>query len=124
MEYDFPMPRRDQPNDVFHAIADPSRREILHVLHGGESPVGDLVAHLALAQPQVSKHLKVLRDVDLVRCRVVGRQRLYRVHAPAMRPLQDWLARFTQLTNDRLDRLDDLLAEMRQHEPADEAPND
>jgi DNA-binding transcriptional ArsR family regulator len=101
---------------VFNAIAESSRREILLLLTDGESPVGDLVDRLDLTQPQVSKHLGVLRTVDLVRCRTVGRQRLYRVNGPALRPVHDWVATFERHWNDRLDRLDDLLVDLQQKE--------
>jgi len=88
------MPRAATTADAFNAIAESNRREILTALVGGEAAVGDLVDRLRLTQPQVSKHLGVLRSVDLVRCRTVGRQRLYRVNAPALRPIHDWVSAF------------------------------
>jgi DNA-binding transcriptional ArsR family regulator len=100
--------------DVFNALGEERRRAILEVLGDGEAPVNDLVARLGLAQPQVSKHLRVLREVDLVRVRTDGRQRLYRVNAPALRPLHDWVSRFERLWNERYDRLDDYLVELQQ----------
>jgi DNA-binding transcriptional ArsR family regulator len=102
--------------DVFNALGEERRRAILEALLSGEAAVNDLVARLDLPQPMVSKHLKVLREVDLVRCRTAGRQRLYRVHAEALQPLHHWVSRFEQLWNDRLDRLDDLLVELQQEE--------
>ena len=110
------MARAATTTDVFNAVAEASRRDILVALTAGESNVGDLVQRLRLTQPQVSKHLGVLRTVDLVRCRTVGRQRLYRVNAPALRPVHDWVSRFERLWNERLDRLDDLLVELQQEE--------
>ncbi|MGZ8735327.1 MAG: ArsR/SmtB family transcription factor [Acidimicrobiia bacterium] len=75
--------------------------------------MGDLAERLHLEQPQVSKHLKVLREVDLVRCRTVGRRRLYRVNGPALRPLRDWVRRYEALVNAHYDRLDDYLVELQ-----------
>jgi DNA-binding transcriptional ArsR family regulator len=103
-------------SDVFNAIAEPARRDVLGVLAQGEQPVGDIVAALSLTQPQVSKHLSVLRTVDLVRCRSHGRQRLYRLNGPALRPVHDWVSRFEVEWNDRLDRLDDVLTELQQEQ--------
>lgn len=104
------MPRASTTSDAFNAVAEPRRREILEVLASGEICVGDLVAQLGLAQPQVSKHLQVLRQVDLVRSRTVGRQRMYRLNGPALKPVHDWASSFEQNWIERLDRLDDLLA--------------
>lgn len=109
------MARAATTSDVFNAIAEPCRREILAALGTGESPVADLVARLRLSQPQVSKHLGVLRQVGVVRCRAVGRQRLYRVHAPALQPVHDWVSRFEQQWNERFDRLDDYLVVLQAH---------
>ena len=106
------MARAATTADVFNAVAEARRRDVLDVLGAGEADVTELGARLRLAQPQVSKHLKVLRDVDLVRCRTVGRRRVYRVNAPALRPLHDWVRRFEQLWNERYDRLDDYLVEL------------
>ena len=100
------MPRAATTSDVFNAVAEPRRREILDALAEGEASVGDLVTRLHLPQPQVSKHLGVLRQVDLVTCRVAGRQRVYRLHAEPLQPLHDWVRQFEALWNDRLDRLD------------------
>jgi DNA-binding transcriptional ArsR family regulator len=102
--------------DAFNAIAELSRRDILEVLAGGEAAVGEIVERLQLSQPQVSKHLGVLRTVDLVRCRTVGRRRLYRVNGAALRPVHEWVRSFEAHWNDRLDRLDDLLTELQQEE--------
>lgn len=101
---------------MFNAIAEVSRRDILEALSGGEAAVGDIVAHVHLSQPQVSKHLGVLRAVDVVRCRTVGRRHLYRVNGAALRPVHDWVQSFEAHWNDRLDRLDDLLVELQQED--------
>jgi DNA-binding transcriptional ArsR family regulator len=85
-------------------------------LREGEVGVDELGHRLHIPQPQVSKHLRVLREVDLVRCRVVGRRRLYRVHASALQPLHEWVREYEQMWNDRYDRLDDLLVELHQEE--------
>lgn len=111
------MARSATTADVFNAVAESRRRRLLDVLHRGELPVGALADALDLAQPQASKHLRVLREVDLVRCRTVGRQRLYRVNGPALRPVHDWVAPFERLWNERYDRLDAYLADLRQEEP-------
>jgi len=100
-------------SDVFNAIAEGPRREILDVLVAGERPVGELVASLRLTQPQVSKHLRVLSDARLVTCRPEGRRRLYRLDHEQLRPLHDWMAKYEQVWNARLDRLDDYLTELQ-----------
>jgi DNA-binding transcriptional ArsR family regulator len=113
-EYDLQVARAATTTDAFNAIAEASRRDILVALAGGEVAVGEIVDRLRLSQPQVSKHLGVLRAVDLVRCRTVGRRRLYRLNGAALRPVHDWIRGFEALWNDRLDRLDDLLTELSQ----------
>jgi len=99
--------------DLFTAIAEPHRRDILDALSGGEKAVGALVTDLSLAQPQVSKHLRVLSEVGLVRSRPDGRRRLYSVDPAGMSPFRDWLARHEQAMSDRLDRIDDYLKELQ-----------
>lgn len=111
------MARAATTSDVFNAIAEPSRRDILSVLARGEAPVAELVDALQLTQPQVSKHLGVLRTVGAVRCRSVGRQRWYRVHPAALAPVSAWMATFERQVNERLDRLDDYLTELHGHQP-------
>jgi DNA-binding transcriptional ArsR family regulator len=110
------MARAAVTSDIFNAIAETSRREILDVLEAGERPVGELVDALHLSQPQVSKHLRVLSDVGLVTCRAEGRKRLYRLEHEHLRPLHDWMAKYEQHWNGRLDRLDDHLSELQQKE--------
>ena len=100
--------------DVFNAVAKAHRREILDTLIAGEKAVGTIVTDLSMSQPQVSKHLRVLSEVGLVRCRAEGRRRLYRLEAAHLRPLHDWLAKYEQAWNDRLDRMDDYLRELQQ----------
>jgi DNA-binding transcriptional ArsR family regulator len=105
------MARAATTTDVFNAMGDVTRRRIIDELAVGESTVGELVDVLSVPQPQLSKHLKVLRDVDVVRCRRSGRQRIYRVHAEALRPMQSWLQQLTVQINAQYDRLDDYLVE-------------
>ena len=116
------MARAATTTDAFNAIAESSRRDILVALAGGEAAVGEIVDRLRLSQPQVSKHLAVLRTVDLVRCRTVGRQRLYRVNGPALKPIYDWVRAFERTWNERFDRLDDLLVELQPPELVEEEP--
>jgi DNA-binding transcriptional ArsR family regulator len=99
--------------DLFTAIAERHRRDILDALFEGEKAVGALVADLSLAQPQVSKHLRVLSEVGLVRSRADGRRRLYSVDPIHLAPFRDWLAKYEQAMNDRLDRIDDYLKELQ-----------
>jgi DNA-binding transcriptional ArsR family regulator len=100
--------------DVFNAIGDARRREILDTLITGEKPVGAIVTGLSMSQPQVSKHLRVLSEVGLVRCRAQGRRRLYRLEPARLRPFHDWLAKYEQAWNARLDRVDDYLKQLQQ----------
>ena len=111
------MARTPTTADVFNAVGDACRREILTRIGAGETGVGELVDALALPQPQVSKHLRVLREVGLVECDRVGRRRVYRVNGAALRPIHDWVAGFERLWNDRYDRLDDLLVELQEDNP-------
>jgi DNA-binding transcriptional ArsR family regulator len=106
--------RSSTTSDVFNAIGDVHRRDILDALVTGEKAVGAIVDDLSLPQPQVSNHLRVLSEVGLVRCRAEGRLRLYRLEPARLRPLNDWLAKYEQAWNDRLDRLDDYLQELQQ----------
>jgi DNA-binding transcriptional ArsR family regulator len=113
-EYIGPVARTSTTSDVFNAIAEAHRREILDVLIAGEKPVGAIVNDLSLSQPQVSKHLRVLSEVGLVRCRAEGRRRLYRLEPEHLRPLREWLVKYEQAWNDRMDRMDDYLKELQQ----------
>ena len=112
-EYIGPVARASTTSDVFNAVADMHRREILDALITGEKAVGAIVNDLSMSQPQVSKHLRVLRVVGLVTCRAEGRRRLYRLEPAHLRPLHDWVAKYEQAMNDRLDRMDDYLKELQ-----------
>jgi DNA-binding transcriptional ArsR family regulator len=107
------MARAATTSDVFNALGDPSRRTILESLAARDATVTELADRLRLPQPQLSKHLKVLREVDVVHCRQVGRQRIYRLHEPALAPLQMWLTRLTATVNEHYDRLDDHLHDLQ-----------
>jgi DNA-binding transcriptional ArsR family regulator len=107
------MARTSTTSDVFTAIAAADRREILDTLITGEKAVGAIVNDLSMPQPQVSKHLRVLSAVGLVRSRAEGRRRLYRLEPARLRPLQEWMAKYEQALNARLDRLDDYLKELQ-----------
>ena len=100
--------------DVFNAIAEAGRRDILDALIPGEKAVGAIVNDLSMSQPQVSKHLRVLSEVGLVRCRAEGRRRLYRLEPAHLGPLHDWVAKYEQAWNERLDRMDDYLTELQE----------
>jgi DNA-binding transcriptional ArsR family regulator len=106
--------RSSTTSDVFNAVAEARRREILDTLITGEKAVGTIVDDLSLSQPQVSKHLRVLSEVGLVSCRADGRRRLYRLEPAHLRPLHEWMAKYEQSWNDRLDRMDDYLKELQQ----------
>ena len=110
------MARTATTTDAFNAVAEARRRQLLDALGTEEATVGELVDRLGMTQPQVSKHLGVLRAVDLVLVRVDGRHRWYRVNGPALRPIHDWVRTFERTWNERLDRLDDLLAELQAQE--------
>jgi DNA-binding transcriptional ArsR family regulator len=110
------MARAATTADAFNAVAEPRRREILEVLVGGERPVNDLVHVLGLAQPQVSKHLRVLREVGAVDVREDGRQRLYRLNGEALRPMHEWLKQFERSWSERFDALDDVLEDLKRKE--------
>jgi DNA-binding transcriptional ArsR family regulator len=108
------MARSSTTSDVFNAIAEAHRRDILDTLNAGEKAVGTIVTDLSMSQPQVSKHLRVLSEVGLVSCRAEGRRRLYRLEAARLRPLHEWLAKYEQALNERLDRMDAYLKELQQ----------
>jgi DNA-binding transcriptional ArsR family regulator len=113
-EYVGAVARSSTTSDVFNAVAEARRREILDALMAGEKAVGAIVSDLSMSQPQVSKHLRVLSEVGLVRCRAEGRRRLYRLEPARLRPLHEWLAQYERAWNDRLDRVDDYLKELQQ----------
>ena len=113
------MARAATTADAFNAIAEPRRRQILDVLAGGERPVNDLAVRLGLAQPQVSKHLRVLREVGAVEVRGDGRRRLYRLNGKALKPIHDWVREYEQTWSERFDQLDVVLDELKTKEEED-----
>lgn len=115
-EYVLAMPRAATNADAFNAVAEPRRRDILRVLAAGERPVNDLVHALGLPQPQVSKHLRVLREVGAVDVRDEGRQRLYRLNARALKPIYDWVKDYERLWNERFDLLEVVLDDLKKEE--------
>ena len=110
------MARAATTTDAFNAVAEPRRRQILDTLAGGELPVNDLVRTLGLAQPQVSKHLRVLREVGVVDVRSDGRRRLYRLNGRALKPIHDWVSAYEQMWSERFDRLDVVLEDLKAKE--------
>jgi DNA-binding transcriptional ArsR family regulator len=110
------MARAATTTDAFNAVAEPRRREIIDLLVAGERPVNDLVAQLGLAQPQVSKHLRVLREVGLVDVRDEGRQRLYRLNGHGLKPIHDWVSAYERTWSERFDAMDAVLAELKDME--------
>ncbi len=113
------MARAATTADAFNAVAEPRRRQILDVLAGGERPVNDLVMLLGLAQPLVSKHLRVLRRVGLVDVRDEGRQRMYRLNGHPLKPIYDWVKKYEQSWSQRFDRLDVVLEELKEIDDGD-----
>src|SRR4051794_22056362 len=113
------MARAATTADAFNAVAEPRRRQILEALAGDERSVNDLVVHLRLAQPQVSKHLRVLREVGLVRVRDEGRRRIYAIDGEALKPIHDWVRRFEQTWEGRYSRLDAVLEELKEEGDGD-----
>lgn len=117
------MARASTTSDAFNAIAEPRRRDILIYLAATERPVGEIVSALGLEQPSVSKHLRVLRDVGLVRMRCQGRQKLYRTNAEAIRPLHEWAATFERYWQHQLLRVKERAeAQVRQVSPDLKSP--
>lgn len=114
------MARAATTADAFNAVAEPRRRQILDLLTAGELAVGDLVAGLGVAQPLVSKHLRVLREVGLVDVRDAGRQRLYRLNGQPLRPIYDWVRAYEDSWSERFGRLDAVLADLREREQGDD----
>ena len=115
------MPRAATTADAFNAMAEPRRRQIVDALAAGERPVNDLVHALGLAQPQVSKHLRVLREVGVVDVRGDGRRRLYRLNGQALKPIHDWVKNYERLWSERFDQLDVVLEDLKAKEEGDGA---
>ena len=114
------MARAATTTDAFNAVAEPRRREILDALARRELPVNDLVDVLGVPQPQVSKHLRVLREVGVVDVRDHGRQRLYRLNGHALKPIHDWVSNYERLWSDRFEQLDVVLEELKRKEQGDD----
>jgi DNA-binding transcriptional ArsR family regulator len=110
------MARAATTVDAFNAVAEPRRRKVLDVLAGGERSVNDLVAVLGWPQPQVSKHLRVLREVGLVEVRDEGRQRIYRLDSGPLKAIHDWVSSYQELWTERFDQLDVVLDELKNKE--------
>jgi DNA-binding transcriptional ArsR family regulator len=108
------MARAATTSDVFNAIAEPQRREILVLLRAGELPVTELAQELGMAQPGASKHLRVLREVGLVRDRKAGKQRLYGLEARGLQPVHEWTGGFEKFWSESFDRLDAYLRDLKQ----------
>jgi DNA-binding transcriptional ArsR family regulator len=113
------MARAATTTDAFNAVAEPRRRQILDILAGGERSVNDLVALLGMAQPPVSKHLRVLREVGLVEVREDGRQRMYRLNGRPLKPIYDWVREYERTWSERFERLDEVLRELSETEDDD-----
>src|ERR671918_3024058 len=113
------MARAATTADAFNAVAEPRRRQILDLLAGGERPVNEVVHLLGLAQPHVSKHLRVLREVGAVEVREDGRQRLYRLNGRALKPIHDWVKRYERSWSERFEALDAVLNDLKQKEQGD-----
>jgi DNA-binding transcriptional ArsR family regulator len=113
------MARAATTTDAFNAVAEPRRRQLLDALADGERPVNDLVRLLGLAQPQVSKHLRVLREVGAVVVRDEGRQRLYRLNGQALKPIHDWVSTYERTWSERFEQLDVVLEDLKQREEGD-----
>jgi DNA-binding transcriptional ArsR family regulator len=113
------MARAATTTDAFNAVAEPRRRQIVDILAGGERSVNDLVRLLGLAQPQVSKHLRVLREVEVVDVRDEGRRRLYRLNGHALKPIHDWVKQYEASWSERFERLDVVLEDLGRQEEGD-----
>lgn len=113
------MARAATTADAFNAVAEPRRRQILDALVEGERPVNDLVRELGLAQPLVSKHLRVLREVGAVDVREDGRRRLYRLNGHALKPIHDWVKDYERTWSERFDRMDAVLEDLKRKEEGD-----
>ena len=113
------MARAATTTDAFNAVAEPRRRQVLDALASGERRVSDLVDILDLAQPQVSKHLRVLREVDLVEVREEGRERIYRLNGRSLKPIHDWVKNYERMWSERFDALDEVLEELKAKEEVD-----
>ena len=114
------MARAATTSDAFNAIAEPQRRRILVLLKGRERPVNELARALRITQPRTSKHLRVLREVGLVRVRESGQQRLYTLDARGLEPVHDWVVGFERYWNESFDRLNEYVQKLQEKEHADD----
>jgi DNA-binding transcriptional ArsR family regulator len=110
------MARSPTTSDVFNAVAEPQRRRIIDLLAVGERSVNDIAEALGMRQPQVSKHLRVLSEVNLVSARDVGRQRLYKLNSEALKPIHEWVTPYERTWSESFDRLDDILKKLQDKE--------
>ena len=113
------MARAATTTDTFNAVAEPQRRRILDLLADGECAVNELVELLGLTQPQVSKHLRVLREVGAVQVRDEGRRRLYRLNGAALKPIHDWVSAYERTWQERFEAMDDVLEQLKEQEADD-----
>src|SRR5881227_2650765 len=113
------MPRAATTSDAFNAVAEPQRRRILHLLKTRERPVNELARALRITQPRTSKHLRVLREVGLVRVRGEGQQRMYGLDARGLKPMHEWVIGFEQYWNENFDRLNEYVKRLQQEEHPD-----
>ncbi len=113
------MARAATNSDVFNAIAEPHRRRILVLLRVGERPATEIADQLALTPSATSKHLRVLREVGLVRMREAGRQRHYALDAGGLRAVHEWTGGFARFWSESLDRLDAYVRELERTEEGD-----
>ena len=113
------MARAATTTDAFNAVAEPQRRRILDLLAGGERSVSELVDGLGMSQPQVSKHLRVLREVGAVHVRDDGRRRLYRLNGSALKPIHDWVKDYERTWEERFEAMDAVIEELKQQEDDD-----
>jgi DNA-binding transcriptional ArsR family regulator len=118
------MARAATTTDAFNAVAEPRRRQIVDALAGGERPVNELVRLLGLAQPQVSKHLRVLREVGVVDVRDEGRQRVYSLNGHALKPIHDWVKTYERSWSERFDHLDVVLEDLKRKEKGDDGSDE
>ena len=119
-----PMARAATTTDTFNAVAEPRRRQILDLLAERERPVGELVDLLGIAQPHVSRHLRVLREVGAVGVRDDGRRRMYRCNGEALKPIHDWVKNYEAMWSQRFDELDVVLEELKREELGDDGSDD
>jgi DNA-binding transcriptional ArsR family regulator len=107
------MARAATTSDVFNAVAEPRRRQILSLLRTGERSVNEVARSLRVRQPQASKHLRVLKEVGLVSVKEAGQQRLYTLRDDGLQPIHDWVMTFARFRSESFSRLDDYLKDLQ-----------